>query len=61
MFEAEIKPCPFCGNKEIEITSSSGAWMAYCKNEACGMMGFVETKMVYYEDILKKWNKRSET
>ena len=54
----EIKPCPFCGSDKIDIISSSGAWFASCANKECGMMGFVESKFVYYEDILKKWNTR---
>ena len=60
MNEEKIKPCPFCGSSNIGIESSSGAWMMFCKNEKCGNMGFAETKILYYEDALKKWNTRKD-
>ena len=60
MNEEKIKPCPFCGSSNIEIESSFGAWMMFCKNKKCGNIGFVETKILYYKDALEKWNTRKD-
>ena len=51
----ELKPCPFCGNKAIFTTNSSGKWWIRCDKEFwCVETQFEDTK----EDVIDVWNNR---
>ena len=52
----KLKPCPFCGESDIDIrTDDDGlSWYAFCND--CGVMcGYSMTK----EDVINAWNKRA--
>jgi Lar family restriction alleviation protein len=55
-----IKPCPFCGNKDIPTakvihTIATGEHYMYCNKTACQMKGPIGDSL---EKALEKWNRR---
>lgn len=51
---AELKPCPFCGNKEILLSISFG-WM---HGVMCGKCGAEFTKCETLDEAETRWNRR---
>ena len=51
----ELKPCPFCGDKEIVVspTGFHGAYIAYCI-QCHSNTGDYDTK----EEAIAAWNRR---
>ena len=56
---AELKPCPFCGSKRINVYNCGGSetpcWIATCLECRVDTEGFWEE-----ESAIKAWNKRVE-
>ena len=51
----ELNPCPFCGNKDVEMRFESGASFVYCEScETCGPNSEVVTA------AWKAWNMRGD-
>ena len=52
----ELKPCPFCGGKELSVISVLGEdYYVECSScTTCGPSG--ET----YEEAIEAWNRRAE-
>lgn len=50
----KLKPCPFCGNKNIEIVDGD-AWPWVRCRECLGSTAMENTK----EEAIKKWNRRA--
>ncbi len=49
----ELKPCPFCGSINLELTSTSnGCKVIHCADCGATMIG------AYMERAVKKWNRR---
>jgi Lar family restriction alleviation protein len=49
----ELKPCPFCGNKQIDCYADIHRdW--YCECADCGIQMFGISK----DEAIKNWNKR---
>ena len=53
--EYELKPCPFCGGNNIDITQEfqCSSWEAVC--EDCGAVIYRDT----YKEALQAWNRRA--
>lgn len=50
----QLKPCPFCGSKRIEIgTLSTGKKYIYCKRCFVSSFGFDKE-----QDAIEEWNNR---
>lgn len=58
MMSEEVKPCPFCGNKDISMSLNYGAAMVSC--DKCECLGFVFTglKGIYLDEVMEQWNTR---
>lgn len=60
----ELKPCPFCGCRDVKATVKCGLIMAHCGNPECHANVFVEVKgpeLVHtpaIDIIAEKWNRR---
>lgn len=61
----ELKSCPFCGSKAIEIyesgrmateTGSQPLWTVSCV--VCGVS--YEGLLLDYEEVIRHWNRRSD-
>lgn len=49
-----LKPCPFCGNEEVEMLECVGTFIVCCpKCYATGPEGTTENQTI------KKWNRRA--
>ena len=59
-----LKPCPFCGNKDVEIIDNSNEleedYLICC--EGCGgaFMASNEAMPVSKAELVEKWNRRTE-
>lgn len=53
---AELKPCPFCGYKQINIIKGKYAWTIHCCNADCGAMVVKSLK----KRATEAWNRRVE-
>ena len=53
--EEELKPCPFCGGRNIDIRQeyACSGWEAVC--EDCGVVFYRNT----YKEALQAWNSRA--
>lgn len=55
---ADLKPCPFCGCKDIEYDNSDtggGQWLQ-CNGDDCGAKIWISYKK---NDLEDKWNRRT--
>lgn len=55
MAEKKLKPCPFCGCREIITQNPYDEWVVYCAE--CG------SSTAYFDfrvDAEKAWNRRAE-
>ena len=47
----KIRPCPFCGNRELRTLSSAGEWFVYCPTcRSIGPHGDVDTARKEFPD-----------
>ena len=59
---AELKPCPFCGSRNLDCTETEGNYsesktlIIYCTNCPCGL----EDYTMKPEQIKKAWNTRTK-
>jgi len=51
-----LKPCPFCGEKEIKIYKQEGNHFAYCTSCRASTESFRESEKE--ETVRNAWNKR---
>ncbi len=49
----KLKPCPFCGSKEIVVIENGGTYDVHCRNCGCG-----SPYRYKKEDVIKAWNRR---
>jgi len=49
-----IKPCPFCGSKEITARKTAVGWHIGCLNCTVGFAGSSKTR----KEAVKKWDGR---
>ena len=50
----ELKPCPFCGSKILNVTNAMGEWWVDCKGCAAStIMASTEEKAI------EAWNRRT--
>lgn len=52
---SELKPCPFCGSENVQITSTNDKYFGLCRNCASGT-GLWDTE----KEATEKWNSRPE-
>lgn len=53
----DVKPCPFCGSKDISIEKNDAVdWEVYCKN--CGATVGAYDCYETIEEALEVWNRR---
>ena len=50
---ADLKPCPFCGNKEVAIRKGKYMWWGVCI--ACGASGAYKSRKA---EAIEAWNRR---
>ena len=58
-YEIQLKPCPFCGSKDVKIrrpTFSEGLFFIQCENQECEVI--VETLTRALDHAVEVWNKR---
>jgi Lar family restriction alleviation protein len=55
--EAALLPCPFCGNKEVRLTTNNYAGMSWVACPNCGLEAPTETG-VSADDAVTYWNRR---
>lgn len=55
---AELKPCPFCGSREIDYGVMTGTMLgwSYCQCENCLAEIHVFSPLV--DDSIRAWNRR---
>lgn len=49
----ELKPCPFCGDKDVVVTKPA-MWQGWCRN--CTSIGAPRTTA---EEAIEAWNRRA--
>lgn len=57
---AELKPCPFCGSRNIDfgvMTGTMSGW-AYCQCEEC--LAEIHVLSPLIDEAIKAWNRRAE-
>ena len=65
MNNIELKPCPFCGSKDVKIYSYSDGGICvkcldcYCQTQTCSDYNIVGAKkQSAYETVVEAWNRR---
>ena len=54
---AELKPCPFCGSKQVDVRKGKYLWWVECGNaDCCGNGGGSK----YKKEAIERWNRRAE-
>ena len=56
-FFGKLRPCPFCGSKEIEQEAVSGVLYLRCQKCSCAG-GQIFTNNREWIDVVYKWNTR---
>lgn len=56
---AELKPCPFCGYKGIEILTDDNEYLYYRYFSQCQRCGAGAKRGHTKEDAVKEWNRRA--
>ena len=63
----ELKPCPFCGGKEIEIVDNSDLvtgekdWIICCKNCESAFIASNDAMPCSRSELIARWNSRTRT
>ena len=57
---AELKPCPFCGYKGVEILADDNKYLYYRYFSQCQRCGAGAKRGHTKEDAVKEWNRRAE-
>ncbi len=57
---AELKPCPFCGYKGVEILADDNEHLYYRYFSQCQRCGAGAKRGHTKEDAVKEWNRRAE-
>lgn len=52
---SELKPCPFCGGKTLDIRKGKYMWWIECCNADCGTLGGVKRRK---KEAIDAWNRR---
>ena len=55
---AELKPCPFCGYKGVEIFADDNEYLYYRYFSQCQKCGASAKRGHTKEDAVKAWNRR---
>lgn len=56
----ELKPCPFCGYKGIEILADENEYLHYRYFSQCQRCGAGAKRGHTKEDAIKEWNRRTD-
>ena len=56
---AELKPCPFCGYKGVEILADDNKYLYYRYFSQCQRCGAGAKRGHTKEDAVKEWNRRA--
>lgn len=57
---AELKPCPFCGYKGVEILADDNEYLYYRFFSQCQKCGAGAKRGHTKEDAVKEWNRRAD-
>lgn len=57
---AELKPCPFCGYKSVEILEDDNEYLYYRFFTQCQKCGAGAKRGHTEEDAAKEWNRRAD-
>ena len=57
---AELKPCPFCGYKGVEILADDNEHLYYRYFSQCQRCGAGAKRGHTKEDAVKEWNRRAD-
>ena len=64
----KLKPCPFCGSKDVKIYSYSDGGICvkcldcYCQTQACNDFNIAGAKkQSAYETVVEAWNRREKS
>lgn len=60
--EPVLKPCPFCGSKNVELSQDGyGSWAVECHGYAChAYVTNAKWRCERKEDAIALWNRRKE-
>ena len=56
----DLKPCPFCGYKGVEILADDNEYLYYRYFSQCQRCGAGAKRGHTKEDAVKEWNRRAE-
>lgn len=56
----ELKPCPFCGYKGVEILADDNKYLYYRYFSQCQRCGAGAKRGPTKEDAVKEWNRRDK-
>ena len=56
----DLKPCPFCGYKGVEILADDNKYLYYRYFSQCQRCGAGAKRGHTKEDAVKEWNRRAE-
>lgn len=60
MEEVKLKPCPFCGSKQVEVRQIKDGWSIGCNTTNCLCQWWFMRPFTDKEQAIKAWNRRAD-
>lgn len=57
--EVKLKPCPFCGSKQVEVRQIKDGWSIGCTTTNCLCQWWFTRQFTDKEQAIKAWNRRA--
>lgn len=55
-----LKPCPFCGSKQVEVRQIKDGWSIGCATTNCLCQWWFTRQFTDKEQAIKAWNRRAD-
>lgn len=55
----QLKPCPFCGSKQVEVRQIKDGWSIGCITTNCLCQWWFMRQFTDKEQAIEKWNRRA--
>lgn len=55
----QLKPCPFCGSKQVEVRQIKDGWSIGCTTTNCLCQWWFMRQFTDREQAIKAWNRRA--